>query len=308
MRCERGQASVEWVGLVLLASLALGALAAAAPAVDGRSLAGFMSRHIVCAVGASDCARENAELVSAYGDRDARLLRRHAPGIVYEPGEASLPVDWRRCRARACSDAPDDRDLDAHLSRVGMPATAFTRVVHRGGRTYLQYWLYYPDSNTAALGSDRAWAGTPLRLLGPYPGFHADDWEGYAVRVDRDGSVGVRATSHGHWQWCKHAECHARWGRSTGWTRVSRGSHSGHVPVGRRIGGRGRPIGPKGQIRIGYRELVPGVDLRERTTTSEGLRLVPLERIDRRRYRALDRDIDPPWLKPPYRDPESGKS
>jgi hypothetical protein len=39
MRSERGQASVEWIGIVLLLAIALGALARFAPRADGRSLA-----------------------------------------------------------------------------------------------------------------------------------------------------------------------------------------------------------------------------------------------------------------------------
>ena len=40
---------------------------------------------------------------------------------------------------------PDARGLDVHRSEAGERATVFTRVVRRGGRTYLQYWLYYPN-------------------------------------------------------------------------------------------------------------------------------------------------------------------
>ena len=147
-------------------------------------------------------------------------MREHAPGLVYEPGERQLPVDYRRCRDPACADAPDDRDLDAHRSDAGERATVFTRVLRRGGRTYIQYWLYYPDSNTAWAGSDEIWeqqlpaaAGRARSCAGPraYPGFHEDDWEGYQVRIDPDGRVWARATSHGHYQGCKQAACRNRW-------------------------------------------------------------------------------------------------
>ena len=112
---------------------------------------------------------------------------------------------------------------------------AFTRVIRRAGRLYLQYWLYYPDSNSALAGSDRVWErswilprihdllwGTP-----DYPGFHRDDWEGVFVRIDPDGSSWVRASAHGHYQGCKWRECRNQWIRPTGWVRVSRGSHAG---------------------------------------------------------------------------------
>lgn len=300
MRCERGQATIEWVGLVLLASVALGALATAVPVADGRSLGGFLSHRVVCAVKGAACASGGVSLSRAYGERDAELVRRYTPDIVYEPGERSLPVDFRECRRRGCSDAPDDRDLDAHRTDAGRHATVFTHVVREGGRTYLQYWLYYPDSNSTVLGSDKAWklaTGALDARPGPggaprYPGFHRDDWEGYVVRIGRDGRVAVRSTSHGHWQWCKQGACRNRWGPPTGWTRVSRGSHAGHVPLDL----------------LHNRARVPGVDLRERTTTAEGLRLVPLEGIGRRRYRALDPAIKPPWRKEAWKDPESPRS
>lgn len=314
MHAERGQATVEWIGLVLLASLLLGALATAVPAVDGRSLGGLLAHRLACAArgGCEDGARA---LARAYGDRDARLLRRHLPGLVYEPGERQLPVDWRECRDADCAQAPDEHDLDAHRTDAGLRTTVFTHVVRRGGRRYLQYWLYYPDSNTAFAGSDAVWRHSALvRAAGglvtgsrSYPGYHRDDWEGYAVRLDRDGDARARATSHGHWQWCKLARCEGRWGRPTGWTRVSRGSHAGHLPLDI-DGPRPRPrVGPSHhrRPRTEYRAQVPGAGLHERTSTAAGIRLVPLERIDRRRYRPLDHDVVPPWHKDVYGNPES---
>jgi len=301
MRCERGQATIEWVGLVLLASIALGALVTAVPVIDGRSFGGFLSHRIYCTI-LGDCDRGLPELARAYGEEDAELLRRYAPDLVYEPGERSIPIDFRRCRARRCADAPDDRDLDVHRSSAGLPATAFTRLVRKDGHIYLQYWFYYPDSNTAIAGSDRAWNALPL---GRYPGFHPDDWEGYQVRLDDDGEASVRASSHTHYQWCKQESCENMWGPRTGWTRVSRGSHAGHIPLDRQ----GPPRYRRGhRPRYRYRIQLPGRDLRERTTTSEGIELVPLETFDHRRYRRLDEGVSPPWEKDVYNDPESDES
>jgi hypothetical protein len=308
VRCERGQATIEWVGLVLLASLLLvGAAAAAGPEVDGRSFGGFLTHRFVCAV-RGGCDDGDAALAKQYGPSDAELLRRHAPDIVYEPGERELPVDYRQCRDVECAEAPDDRDLDAHRAGRHGRATVFTRVIRRNGQTYLQYWFYYPDSNTSMLGADKLWniwgAGRAARLAlkgtAGYPGFHPDDWETYQVRIDRRGRAAVRSSSHAHYQYCKQRRCRNRWGPSTGWTRVSRGSHAGHIP-----------------LEAGERRL-PGRHLRERTSTSEGLRLIPLESIDPRRYRAKrnsmnlpwhrDEGVKPPWRKRVYRDPESGES
>ncbi len=175
-------------------------------------------------------------------------------------------------------------------------------------------------------GSDRLWerswilprvrelvAGTP-----DYPGFHRDDWESVFIRLDPDGSTWVRASSHGHFQGCKWKFCRDEWLRPTGWVRVSRGSHSGHVPF--RMEPRPRdpsdgPVVPRyipppgsPSRRLRRVPLIPGRNLNERSTSGEGLRLIPLESLDTRRYRPLDDDVKPPWRKRAYSDPETGES
>jgi hypothetical protein len=325
MRGEAGQATLEWIGVVLVVALAAAALSAAAPLVDGRSFGGFLAQHVGCAATGSCRAAERA-LERAYGEDVADTVRELAPNLVYEPGERELPVDWRECRRPRCATAPDDPSLDSHRSDARARATAFTHVIRRGGRLYLQYWLYYPDSNTALAGSDRIWerswilprvrelvAGTP-----DYPGFHRDDWEGVFVRLDPDGSTWVRASSHGHFQGCKWRLCQDEWVARTGWVRVTRGSHAGHVPfrmeplppradegprIPRYIPPPGSPSRPQRRV-----PLVPGRDLNERTTSSEGLRLIPLETRDRDAYRPLDEDVKPPWRKRAYSDPETDES
>ena len=318
MSGESGQATVEWAALVLLAAAALGALAAFAPAIDGRPLGAALAHRLVCAVRGS-CHDGQELLARAYGERDAALVRRHAPNLVYEPGERQIPVDWRRCRRPSCAEAPDDRDLDVHRAERGARATVFTRVLRRGGRVYLQYWLYYPDSNSAFARSDALWerrhlvplVGAALRALGDYPGYHRDDWESYFVRIEPDGRVSARASSHGHWQGCKERDCAGEWTAASGWTRVSRGSHAGHLPMGAaprpregHMGGTSRLPG-FAPVEMRRFPLVPGLDVRERTTTAEALRLIPLETYGRRGYRPLDPGIKPPWRKDAYDDPES---
>jgi hypothetical protein len=54
---------------------------------------------------------------------------------------------------------------------------------------------------------------------------------------------------------------------------------------------------------VRYLPRIPGVNLRERTSTAEGTRLVPLETLDRRRYLRLGPGVAPPWQKGHYRDP-----
>jgi hypothetical protein len=319
---ERGQAAVEFTMLVLLAALAVGALVALAPRFDGRSFGGFLAFRVVCTI-QRDCHEGDGALTRAYGNRDAALVRDLAPNLVYEPGERQLPVDWRRCRQVACAEAPDEPDLDAHRTHAGERATAFTRVLRRGATTYFQYWLYYPDSKSTWAGSDalwdRAWDHARRRGLIPhtptYPGSHRDDWEAYVVRLDPDGEVWVRASSHRHWQGCKELICKNEWTARTGWTRVSRGSHAGHIPLRHELRGgplwvhpRQIPLPGAPRARIHRVPLLPGHDLSERTTTGEGIRLVPLETLDARGYHSIDEGIAPPWQKDAYWDPESDES
>jgi hypothetical protein len=319
---ERGQAAVELVALVLVVALALAALVALAPRFDGRSFGGFLAFRIVCTI-QRDCHEGDRSLTSAYGKADAALVRDLAPNLVYEHGERQLPVDWRDCRRASCAEAADEPDLDVHRSHAGAPATAFTRVLRRGGPTYLQYWLYYPDSRSEWAGSgelwDRFWGGARahglVKRAPDYPGAHPDDWEAYVVRLDRDGRAWARASSHRHWQACKELRCKNDWTASTGWTRVSRGSHAGHIPLRYELRGGPRWVSPRQIIAPGAPRptshrvsLLPGHHLSERTTTGEGLRLVPLETLDVRTYRPLDDRIRPPWHKEAYWEPESDES
>ena len=128
----------------------------------------------------------------------------------------------------------------------------------------------------------------------------------------------MRASAHGHYQGCKWRECRNQWIGPTGWVRVSRGSHAGHVPFlvtprphdPRNGPGVPRFITPP-QSPAPHRPRVPqvpGRNLDERSTTGEGLRLVPLENLDRDSYLPLDGEVKPPWQKRAYSDPETGES
>ncbi len=304
MGSQRGQATIEWTGVVLLVAFTLGAAVALVPAVDGRSFGSWLAHSILCAV-RPGCGASSDGLEVAYGERDAALVRRHAPGIVYEPGERSLPVDFRDCRARLCADAPDDRALDATRSETGTPAAVFTHVVRRGGETFLQYWLYYPDSDSRFPGSHALWnvaTGVPSR----YPGYHRDDWESYTVRIGGDGSARVRASSHHWYQGCKERQCRNRWMDRTGWTRVSAGSHAGHIPFETQWEvSPARRRGPASRRVTGYRPLLPGRDLHERTTSAAALALIPIETLDGDALGTDFGDVVPPWRKVVYSDPLS---
>ena len=183
---------------------------------------------------------------------------------------ASASCRWTT-RAAAAAPAPTRPTTATSTPTARTPgerATVFTRVLRRGGRTYIQYWLYYPDSNTTWAGSDGIWErSTLLPLVGKVRARDAattrastrTTGRATSVRIDPDGRVWARASSHGHYQGCKEATCRNRWMRASGWTRVSRGSHAGHIPGGSRCF-RGRASARR----------CPGVDLRERTSTAGG--------------------------------------
>ena len=282
MRCERGQAALDWVGMVLLVCCACGAaVAAGAGAIDGRPFGAELARALVCAV-RGGCASGDDELSEAYGERDAALVREYLPNLVYEPRTRTLPVDFRRCRSHRCSDAPDEERLDVHRAsgRRGAPATVFTHLARDGGETFIQYWLYYPDSTSTWMGSAGIWNKVVEPVTGKrYPGFHPDDWESVQVRIDSRGEARMRASSHHWYQGCKERRCRNQWTAWDGWSRVSYGSHAGHIPQ-------------------------PAPDPEERTTTAAGVRLVPIERLSAA-DRATEFDVTPPWEKRVYRDPRS---
>jgi len=299
---ERGSATVEWTALVLL----VGAVLSGAMVAGGALHAPWFGRTIRCALLAG-CRGEDATLAGAYGPDAAAFVRAFAPSLAYERGTLTLPVDFRNCRSHDCSDAADRAGADVWQSHRGRRATVFTRVVDRrasGGGLYIQYWLYYPDSTYSGparrVGTAPVVARTPLGVLArKVAGHHRDDWESYQVMVRADGSVLARASAHhgyaGRRRWPNLNELPvqprvprlrppgapvrrrtAAWTPVTGWTRVSRGSHAGHI--------------------------VAAAD-GERRTESDGLALVPIERLapaDRGRPFA----VVPPWRKPVYLEPE----
>src|SRR3954451_17128167 len=159
MRSQHGQASVEWTAAVLVVALTLGAAVAFVPLIDGRSFGAWLARHVLCALH-GHCEAGDGRLAAAYGGRDAELVRRFAPNLVYEAGPPTLPVDFRQCQSHRCSDAPDDQSLDtARSSRTGTPAAAFTHVIRRGGETFVQYWFnwrvrtFFPAQRTFSSGA-----------------------------------------------------------------------------------------------------------------------------------------------------------
>src|SRR5215510_616897 len=168
---ERGQSTVEWVALLLVAALLLSGLLAAGARIPGASLARSIASALLCATSLAESCNDGPELIAAYGTEVGNLARRHMPTIAFEEGSRALPVDWRRCRRSACGDGPAEGPV--LRSDAGLPVTAFVHVVDRRpqGYLYIQYWLYYADSATLR--------GVPV--IGAR-GYHRDDWESVQVR------------------------------------------------------------------------------------------------------------------------------
>jgi hypothetical protein len=300
---ERGQGTVEWVGLVCLVGLALAGAVAAGVRVPGTDLARSVAQRLLCAAELADGCGDEPLLIATYGDEIGRLVRRHMPTIGFEDGSRAVPVDYRRCRLTECGDAPDDGLV--HRTDQHLPVTAFVHVVDcragereaseaagvdcsadRAGRLYIQYWLYYANSATLR--------GTPI--VGD-SGEHRDDWESVQVRIDPDGSVDERASAHDGYDytlqdldWGSDAGIDvlaelaetvgARhphgWGPETGLLLVSGGSHAGNAA--------GAPRGG-------------------RFTPGRRVHLIPLEPIAADSHATFA--VVPPWLKEVWRDPEA---
>lgn len=291
MRSERGQGTIEWVGLVLLTSVAMLALVAAGVRVPGSMLARAVADRILCAAALADGCGDEPALIAAYGTDVGRLVRRHMPMLAFEQGSRAVPVDFRRCRSSECGDAGGDGLL--HRTDERLPVTAFVHVIDcregeaerseaagadcsgdRAGNLYIQYWTYYADSATL---HDIPVAGKK--------GYHADDWESVQLRVAPDGSVDQRASSHhgynhlrsiGNWGSDAGFASRGGWGPETRLLFVSGGSHAGAA--------------------VSFEE-------GDRYIPGRRVHLIPLEQIAATSTARFA--ISPPWLKKVWLDPEA---
>lgn len=292
---ERGQGTVEWVGLLAVVALAFVAFVAAGARVPGVELARAVASKMLCAAALAERCGDEPVLIATYGDEVGRLVRRHAPALLFERNSRALPVDFRRCRRSACADG-SARGLVTHTD-AGLAVTAFVRVVDcrvscdgpRRGNLYLQYWFFYVDSATLR--------GVPVA---GERGYHRDDWESLQVRIRPGGRVDARASSHHGYN---HARSVANLGSDAGWAPVRTAAET----VGARPrNGWGPATGMllvSGGSHAGNADGFPRID---RVTPGGRIHLVPLESI------AGDADaaghrfaVTPPWRKRAWRDPEA---
>jgi hypothetical protein len=291
VRSERGQGTIEWVGLVLLVSLAMLGLVAAGAQVPGATTARALADRILCAAALGDGCGDEPTLIAAYGSEVGKLVRRGMPMLAFEQGSRAVPVDFRRCRSSECGDASGEGLL--HRTDDRLPVTAFVHVIDcreeeaerseaagadcsgdRAGNLYVQYWTYYADSATLR----------DLPVAGER-GYHADDWESVQLRFRPDGSIDERASSHhgynyfladNNWSSDAGLVSHDGWGPATHLLVVSGGSHAGNA--------------------AGFADV-------SRFTPGRRVHLIPLEPIAATSTAAFA--ISPPWLKKVWLDPEA---
>jgi hypothetical protein len=303
MGSERGQGTVEWVGTLLVISLAMLGLVAAGVRVPGASLARVVANRILCAASLADGCGDEPALIAAYGTEVGELVRRHMPVLAFEQGSQAVPVDFRLCRSTECGDSSGSGSV--HRTEKGLPVTAFVHVIdcrpaaadeteatgadcsgERAGNLYLQYWTYYADSATLR--------GVPIAGS---KGYHHDDWEGVQIRIGPDGKVSERASSHNGYNaslsvrnWGSDAGIDpiksaaefvdARpengWNAETHLLRVSGGSHAGNT--------------------FDFSAV-------DHYTPGSRVHLVPLE--DLAPTITAHFAISPPWLKEVWLDPEA---
>jgi hypothetical protein len=260
---------------------------------------------MLCAVSMAEGCGDEPVLIATYGTEVGELVRRHMPTILFEQGSRAMPVDFRRCRSTGCGDG-SARGL-VHTTDAGLPVTAFVHVVDcragetltsevvsgdcsgdRAGNLYIQYWLYYADSATLR--------GVPIAGSA---GYHHDDWESVQIRIEPDGRVDERASSHHGYNYAQSianagsdagidplrslaedvgARPRNGWGPETRLLVVSGGSHAGNT---------------NGFLRI------------DRVTPGRRVHLVPLEPIAAAEGGEYRFAISPPWRKLVWRDPEA---
>lgn len=298
---------MEWVGLLAVVALVLVALVAAGVRVPGAEVARAVASRLLCAAALADRCGDEPVLIAAYGDEVGRLVRRHAPALLFEHGSKALPVDFRRCRRSACGDGTARGLVDR--TDADLPVTAFVRVIDcrgsgdgaisagadvdcsgpRDGNLYLQYWFFYVDSATLR--------GVPVA---GERGYHKDDWESLQVRIRPGGRVDVRASSHHGYN---HARSVANLGSDAGWAPVRNAAEA--------VGARPRNgWGPAtGMLLVSggsHAGNADGFHRIDRVTPGGRIHLVPLEPVgagaDAAGYRFA---VSPPWRKRVWRDPEA---
>jgi hypothetical protein len=300
---ERGQGTVEWVGLLAVVALMVMGLVVAGVRVPGTELAREIASRLLCAAAQADRCGDEPVLIAAYGTEVGKLVREHMPAIFFERGSRALPVDFRRCRSPVCGDGTKSGLV--HRSDAGLAVTAFVHVVDcrpdavgtteaegvdcagpRAGNLYLQYWLYYADSATLR--------GTPV--VGGL-GYHHDDWESVQIRLGPDGNTAERASSH---EGYNHGRDIYNWGSDAGLALLRDAAEAIGLRPRNGWGSETHALLVSGGSHAGS---VDGIPRAGRLIPGRRVHLVPLEPIAT--ATTIHFAITPPWRKRVWRDPEA---
>jgi hypothetical protein len=300
---ERGQGTVEWVGVLYVVGVLMAGLVAVGVRVPGVALAGAIASRVLCAASLADSCGDEPGLIAAYGSEVGRLVRAHMPSLLFEQGSRAVPVDFRRCRSTACGDGAEHGYVDR--TEAGLPVSAFVHVIDcrpgaagvteadgadcsggRGGNLYIQYWTYYADSATLR--------GVPI--VGE-EGYHPDDWEGVQIRIRPDGSVNERASSHEGYNDVRGI---ANWGSDVGFGPLRTAAEAVGLRPENGWGPETHVLLVSGGSHAGNVDGIPRI---ERMTPRNRVHLIPCEPIAATSNAHFA--IDPPWRKRVWRDPEA---
>lgn len=147
-RGERGSATVEQAGLLLLVAAVAVAMVAGARMLDREGtppLASELMRKQRCAVRhPRPCWQD--PLTEAYGRAIAGAVRALAPpprAVIGPSGIGLVGVDYRRCRGVRCA-TPLPGSGGARLTLSNRRTAAFTAVREMDGEVAIDYWIYRP--------------------------------------------------------------------------------------------------------------------------------------------------------------------
>lgn len=295
--------------MITLLAVLMAVLSLAGVRVPAVGVAHSVARKVLCAASLSGGCAGQGSLEATYGEELADLVRAGTPTLMYGRDMLGLPVDYRTCRSAYCADGTGQGEI--RQSTAGEPVTLFTRVIDcreggedadragpecdgdKSGGIFVQYWAYYPESASLR--------GAPVL---EEEGYHPHDWESVQVRVDADGTVSQRASSHAGYN---HSRSAANWGSDMGWEVLADATEAAGL---RTEGGWGEATGRyliAGGSHAGNVDGKLGSGEYPAYTPAGLVRLVPLESI---RNGPLARParfdpITPPWEKEVWTDPEA---
>ena len=299
MRCERGQATIEWVGLVLLASLVLGALALVVRR-GRRPLLRRLSEPPDRVRGAGRGLRRSRARarVRRLGRRAGAPATRRAWST--SPASASCrstsaaaarwPAPRRPTTATSTPTAPTP-GAGPPCSRASS-AAAGTPTSSTGSTTPTRT---RPCSGPTRSGSGRSATcrSRLLRLRGAIPAFTRDDWEGHQVRIDRDGTRRRALHLARPLPVVQAGRVPRPLGAAHGLDPRVAGSHAGHIPLDRGAGpgarSGGRPLDRAGRATAAARADCASAPPRRRASAgpARDARQARLPPAGRRAYAAV---------------------